>query len=82
VGSIPTRGTIYYGVKMTTWKNISTAPKDGRQILLCTEERTVNVGWWVESKQRWSYGGGDWGDNVEFWAIIPDTPPKTLKRKT
>lgn len=61
------------------WQPIATAPRDGTAVLLCTEDRSLQIGWWSQSSGRWSYGGGVWGDNVELWQALPDVPAKRTR---
>lgn len=61
---------IQEAIKRLQWQPIETAPKTGIQILLKTKDGTIQISWWNESTQRWSYGGGSWGDNVVLWKYI------------
>lgn len=57
------------------WQNITSAPKDGSQILLF-QDNTYQIGWWAGN--GWSYGGGEWADPKEeiLWQALPTKPVK------
>lgn len=49
------------------WQPISSAPKDGRDVLLCREgERGVEIGYWAKS-------GGHWQLRNAFRGLWPPT---------
>lgn len=58
---------------LSEWRPIESAPKDGTPVLLLAGV-TKNVGWWAVDK--WSYGGGRWGNDVTHWLPLPPAPSK------
>lgn len=70
---------------LTEWRDISTAPKDGREIILRRCERVGSASWieWPESMfeeagQGWSIGhdGDGWDGNKSptHWLPLPSAP--------
>ncbi len=59
---------------MNEWQDISTAPKDGIAVLICTwneDYSGIYIAWWVDG--GW-YNRG-YFKNVTHWMPLPPPPP-------
>jgi hypothetical protein len=57
------------------WQPIETAPKDGREIVLSTDDGVVWIAKWSARTQTWD--DGDFRDDIQgarFWMNIPELP--------
>jgi len=62
--------------RLTEWRPIETAPKDGTEILLCSAViHDVGVCYWDDEKlQNWTWGCGRLFLNPQYWMPLPKKP--------
>lgn len=59
---------------MTEWQDISTAPKDGTEILTYRRKSLMAVAVWFDEINRWCVSDGCDIVDVTHWMPLPEPP--------
>ena len=70
--------TLYIRADLSGWRDIESAPKDGRCILVAhgysDDHAGAFVAYWSSSANRWQYSVGRFVPNPAFWMHLPAAP--------
>lgn len=61
---------------MNEWQPMESAPKDGSDILVCSDDKAIVCAWWSDDFGEWrTYGvGGNQWIEPTHWMPLPDPP--------
>ena len=63
------------------WQPVETAPKDGQNIILYSDDIGPVVGYWQEWKGVWVVVCSNWETEPRFWQPLPDAPVPSTARE-